>query len=247
MQIVVETILTQYFRRGKGASIVVLHGWGDTSQSWRAIVEALQDKYDVIVPDLPGFGGTEPPKEPWGLTDYAQFVRDFVQKLNIRPYAIIGHSNGGAIAIRGLGQGVLQADKLVLLASAGVRGEDRRTGLQVVAKIGKAMSRPLPQKTRAKLRSRLYQRAGSDLLVAEHLQDTFKRIVRDDVRADAVYLSLPTVLIYGELDTATPVRYGVKLQEGIEGSRLKVIPGVGHFLHVEAQPEVITEIQAFLQ
>ena len=72
-----------------------------------------------VVPDLPGFGGTEPPPAAWNVTNYAAFVHEFLKKLAVQPFAIIGHSNGGAIAVRGVGQGLLQADMIILLASAG--------------------------------------------------------------------------------------------------------------------------------
>ena len=247
MQIVVQQLVTNYTRVGKGKQVLILHGWGDDSQSWLPFAKALGKDYECIVPDLPGFGGTEPPTSVWNLKNYAEFMRDFLQKIEVKPYAIIGHSNGGAIAIKALGQGLVQSDKLLLLASAGVRGEDRKTGLKVVAKIGKAVSRPLPKKIRSRLRTALYKKSGSDLLVAEHLETTFKRIVADDVREDAAYLSTPTLLVYGELDPATPLRYGIKLKEVIEGSQLKTIADAGHFLHIDTEHQVLTITREFLR
>ncbi len=217
--------------------MLILHGWGDSSAGWRAYAQALAADYDVIVPDLPGFGGTESPKDAWGVTQYAQFIRAFLQKIGVKPYAIIGHSNGGAIAVRGVGQGLLQAEKLVLLASAGVRSPKANLSYRVIAKVGKAVTKPLPKRVSAKLRRTLYQKVGSDLLVAEHLQETFKKIVRDDVRADAAYISIPTLLVYGSADTDTPVSIAQELQKSIDGSRLEVLPGAGHFVHIDAAHE----------
>jgi pimeloyl-ACP methyl ester carboxylesterase len=246
MQVIVQDLATNYTRLGKGQPVLILHGWGDTSQSWSAFAKALSAHYEVIIPDLPGFGGTEAPHEAWNLTCYAQFVHDFLQKIGIKPYAVIGHSNGGAIAIRGIGQGIFQADKLVLLASAGVRTPRAISGLQVMAKVGKAVSSPLPKKLRTSLRRKLYEKAGSDLLVAEHLEATFKKIVRDDVRADAAYISTPTLLVYGDADTATPLKLGQELQNVIEGSRLEVVTGAGHFIHLDAAVDVQRLTEDFL-
>src|SRR5689334_4037297 len=123
MQVVVDSLLTRYTREGKGKQVLLLHGWGDSAAGFRVLQHALAKKYCVTAVDLPGFGGTQAPPAPWGLDDYAQFVAHFFTKIEDKPvYAIVGHSNGGAIAIRGLGSGVLNADKLVLLASAGIRG-----------------------------------------------------------------------------------------------------------------------------
>ena len=246
MQLIVQELATTYTRTGTGKPVVILHGWGDSSEGWQSFVRKLSKRYDVIVPDLPGFGGTEPPHEAWNVTSYAQFVRDFLQKLDIKPYAIVGHSNGGAIAVRGVGQGLFVADKLVLLASSGVRNPRASSRLQVIAKVGKAVSTPLPKRLRSNFRRRLYERVGSDMLVAEHLQDTFKRIVRDDVRADAAYISTPTLLVYGEADTATSPKLGQQLHAAIDGSGFVVLPGAGHFVHVDAAAETQRLVGDFL-
>src|SRR5690606_38998725 len=118
-------------------------------------------------------------------------------------------SNGGAIAIRGMARGWLSADNLVLLASAGIRGEykGRVKALRLITKAGKALTTPLPKSVKQRLRKKVYATVGSDMLVAEHLQETFKKVVTDDVREDAARLALPTLLIYGDQDDATPVRY----------------------------------------
>ena len=246
MQVVVQDIVTQYKRHGKGKVILLLHGWGDTGASWDSTAQSLAAQYDVVVPDLPGFGGTGQPKEAWSLSEYAVFVRDFLHKLGLSPYAIIGHSNGGAIAVRGIGQGHFNAEKLVLLASAGVRSPRASYGLNVIAKVGKIVASPLPRRVRSRLRTKLYAKAGSDLLVAEHMQETFKRIVRDDVRADAAYISTPTLLVYGDRDEQTPLSIAQQLEQAIEGSRLQVIPHAGHFLYVDAPKETLQLVQDFL-
>src|ERR1700729_4223410 len=114
MQVVVDSLLTQYERQGKGKAVLVLHGWGDNSKGWQAAGAELAKNFDVVIVDLPGFGGTQAPKETWGLDDYAVFAEDFLKKVGIKPFGIVAHSNGGAIAIRGLAHGKLQTDKLVL-------------------------------------------------------------------------------------------------------------------------------------
>lgn len=226
--------------------VLILHGWGDSSSGWQSFGKKLAKKYEVILLDLPGFGGSASPQMAWGLTDYANFVRDFLIKLGVQAYAVIGHSNGGAIAVRGIGQGIFQTDRLVLVASAGIRGTNSNKALYVATKVGKVLSSPLPKGIRSNLRAKLYQKAGSDLLVAEHMQDTFKRIVRDDVRDDAAYISTPTLLVYGELDTATPVALGRQLHDSIEGSCFEQLAGVGHFVQLEAEVKLLDSVEEFL-
>jgi pimeloyl-ACP methyl ester carboxylesterase len=184
------------------------------------------------------------------LDDYAYFVDHFLAKIESKQLkAILGHSNGGAIAIRGMARGWLSADKLVLLASAGIRGEykGKIKALRLITKAGKALTAPLPKVIKQKLRGKVYQTVGSDMLVAEHLQETFKKVVEDDVRVDALHLTLPTLMIYGEADESTPVRYGKMFNEAIKGSKLEVIPGAGHFVHLDELQKVVKAIEGFLK
>jgi pimeloyl-ACP methyl ester carboxylesterase len=248
MQVVVRDLLTSYYRSGTGKQLLILHGWGDASANWQSFAMALSKHYDVIVPDLPGFGGSQSPQIAWGLDDYAAFVAAFVTKLKLKPAILLGHSNGGAIAIRGLAQEKLTADSLVLLASAGIRNEykGRNHVLRIVTKTGKAVTAPLPTRVKKKLQRQLYSTVGSDMLVAEHLQETFKKVITDDVRTDAALLSIPSLLVYGEADEQTPLRYGQILHESIPDSTLEVLPGVAHFLYRDNQAVVLKLVEDFI-
>lgn len=250
MQVVTQSLMTSYRRHGTGRVVILLHGWGDTSAGLKTVAAYLEKNYEVISLDLPGFGGTQSPPQPWGLDQYAGFIRAFLDKISVQKvYAFIGHSNGGAMAIRGLADGTLQADKLVLLASAGIRNEykGRNRTLRILTKAGKLVTRPLPGAVRQKLRRQVYQTVGSDMLVAEHLQETFKRIVTDDVRPDAAQLSQPVLLIYGEDDTQTPVWYGQQYHELMTASTLEILPGAGHFVYLDRPEDVQKAIEDFLR
>lgn len=250
MQVIVDSLLTHYEVHGKGRPVLLLHGWGDSAAGLQAMQAALAKKYKVIALDLPGFGGTQAPQSVWGLDDYAYFVDHFLAKTDTKQLkALIGHSNGGAIAIRGMARGWLSADKLVLVASAGIRGEykGRVKSLRIITKVGKAITSPLPKSVKQKLRSKVYKTVGSDMLVAEHLQETFKKVVEDDVRVDALHLNLPTLLIYGDKDDSTPLRYGKIFNEAIKGSKLEVLAGAGHFVHNDEPQAVVKAIQGFLK
>lgn len=249
MQVIVQKLLTVYERSGKGKTVLLLHGWGDSGAGLRILHEGLASQYTVISLDLPGFGGTQAPATAWGLDEYAQFVQAFLDKIGTTNlWAVVGHSNGGAIAIRGVSEGWLAPERLILLASAGIRGayKGRNLTLRYVAKAGKLLARPLPKAAQKQLRRHLYKTVGSDMFVAERLQATFKRIVSDDVRADAARLALPVLLIYGETDDQTPVRYGEIFHERIDGSTLEVLPGAGHFVYLDRPNEVIKAMKGFL-
>ncbi len=248
MQVVVDSLLTEYSRAGKGKTVLVLHGWGDNSKGWHQIQEKLAAQFDVVVPDLPGFGGTQPPPETWGLNEYAAFVQDFIKKIRLRVFAIVAHSNGGAIAIRGLAKGVLQAERLVLLDSAGIRNQykGRNKALRIITKTGKVITKPLPATVKKRLRRKVYDTVGSDMLVVENLQETFKRVVTDDVQADAAKLHMPTLIMYGEDDLDAPARYGRLFHNLIAGSKFEIVPEAGHFVHLDEPDIVLKNIEGFL-
>lgn len=248
MQVIVSNILTTYAVTGKGKVVLMLHGWGDEQSTFKPLVESISHDFKVVTVDLPGFGKTALPDSAWTLDDYARFVANFLEKLELAPYGIIGHSNGGAICLRGLASGVLRAEKLVLLASSGIRDEyhGRKKVMRFAASTAKALVSPLPQGVRRKLKKQAYRSIGSDLFVAEHLQETFKQIVTDDVTQDAAKISIPTLLIYGKQDEATPIRHAEKFHSLISGSKLEIIDDVGHFAHHEQPVQVIDFIREFL-
>lgn len=250
MQLVVDSLLTNYQTSGtKKQTIVLLHGWGDDLRTFSELQKQLAKNYTVVSVDLPGFGATQAPEQVWGLADYATFVATFLKKLKVsKPAAIIAHSNGAAVAIYGLAHNILTADKLVLLGAAGIRDQQKgkRAAIKVVAKTGKVATFWLPEHHRKKLQKKLYGTVGSDMLVVPHMQETFKKTVRQDVQAEAKQLTLPTLLIYGKNDPATPPLYGEIYHNLISGSTLEVIDAA-HFVHHDQPEHVQHLIEGFLK
>lgn len=249
MQVIVDSLLTHYEDEGEGKLVVLLHGWGDSSAGMRGLRSSLKKHSRVITLDLPGFGNTQAPESAWGLNDYVSFVQQFLAKIHApEVWSLIGHSNGGAIIIRGLAEGKLNAERVVLIASAGIRNVDvgRKRALRMLAKAAKVITAPLPKRVTQKLRKKAYSQIGSDLLVVEGLQETFKKVVGEDVRPDAAQMRMPVLLIYGEADDSTPVWFGEQYHELMVDSTLVVLPGAGHFVHLERADDVARQIQEFL-
>jgi pimeloyl-ACP methyl ester carboxylesterase len=250
MQIVVQGLLVHYDLAGRGKLILLLHGWGDSAHGLGVLQAGLAKDYKVLSLDLPGFGSSQAPDEAWNLDSYAEFIKNLLNKLDLQqPYAVIGHSNGGALAVRAVSLGSLQPRKLVLLAASGIRtGHSfKRFILKIIAKTGDAATIWLPERYRQALRRSLYGAAGSDMLVVPELQETFKKTVRQDVQADAAAISIPTLLIYAADDRAAPPSYGQKYNQLIEHSRLKVIHDAGHFVHHDQPAKVEALIKEFLK
>ncbi len=249
MNVIVDNLDIHYELKGRGRLLLLLHGWGDDYHTYAGLMSELEHSYQLLALDLPGFGGSEPPKQSWNLDNYAELTAHFMAKLGLDPiYAIIGHSNGGALAIRALATGVLKANKLVLLASAGVRNSQpaKRLATKSVAKVGKATTFWLPEARRQQLREKLYGSVGSDMLAVPALEETFKLTVKQDVQADAAQLKLATLIINANHDPAIPLKDGERFHELIKNSRLEVLPSSSHFIHQTKAKEVVSLIEDFL-
>lgn len=244
MQVVVNSLLTHYEQAGHGKrTVLLLHGWGDNLHTFKELQKFLSSGYNVISLDLPGFGSSQAPQEVWDLDMYADFVSSFLHKIDRTTYAVIAHSNGAALAIRALATKKISSQKLVVLGASGIRNRQkgRRFVIKVIAKSGKVATFWLPKTQKQKLRKFLYGAAGSDMLVAPHLQETFKKTVRQDVQQDAAKLQLPVLLIYGEDDKATPPLYGQIYHELISNSTLEIISRASHFVHQD-KPQLVHDM-----
>lgn len=250
MQLVYDDKIVGYDVLGEGKVLLMLHGWGANRSSLLPMAKELAKNYKVILLDVPGFGESERMAHAWGLSEYAQWLTGVLKKLKLSSiYAVIGHSNGGAIAIKTLSGGLLATNKLVLLGASGVRNREngKRLFLKSVSKTGKLATRVLPERTRNKLRSKWYKRIGSELYEQRGMEATFKKVVAEDLLVDAAMIDAPTLLIYGTNDKATPLVYGKMYHEVIEGSRLVTVENAGHYSFIDQPKQVTGCIKEFLK
>jgi pimeloyl-ACP methyl ester carboxylesterase len=250
VNVVVNDLLANYELSGRGKPVLLLHGWGDSSAGLKDLQKNLSEKYQVLAPDLPGFGKTQAPKEAWDLDDYSNWTAELLKKLDLdQPYAVIGHSNGGALAVRAVSLGSLKPKKLILLAASGVRTNNagRRFLFKVVAKAGNIATIWMPERYRRGLRKSLYGAAGSDILVVPELEDTFKKTVRQDVQGDAAAIGVPTLLVYAQNDDAVPVADGRQYNSLVKNSKLEIVEDAGHFVHLDQPDKVLNLIGDFLK
>lgn len=251
MKVIVQNLATEYKDEGSGKTLLFLHGWQDNLHSFDKVSNLLVKDYRVVRVDLPGFGGSELPKEDWDLSRYVSFVADFIKKLNLDIYAIVGHSFGGRILIKGSASDTLKVEKIILIGSAGVanRKTFRNYFFKFLAKLGKIFTLIPPFLFwRDFLRKKIYKMIGSrDYVKAGALRKTFVRVINEDLSLSAKKISYPTLLIWGKNDTETPVYQGEKLSNLIQNARLEILPDSGHFVHQEKPIEVADLIKKFLE
>lgn len=250
MKLIVNGLATEYKDEGQGSALLFLPGWMNTIDNFDELATELAPTYRIIRLDLPGFGGgTESPPPTWHVTEYASFVKAFVDKIALTDYILVGHSFGGRVIIKGTSQGILTPKKIILIASAGVAKHRtlRNRIFTILAKIGKTILRIPPFSLwRAQLRKRLYRALKSDYLAAGPLSQVYLNTIQEDQTEAAGNISVPTLLIWGSNDDMVPLSDAHILAGRIKGSVLKVLDGVGHSPHREKLKEVTQFIKEFV-
>jgi pimeloyl-ACP methyl ester carboxylesterase len=235
MQIVVDNILTNYEIVGdqKKKPLLILHGWQRSSDEWLPIAKNLEKAYQSILLDLPGFGKTTKPTSDFSVYDYAKFVEHFLDKLGLKKITFLGHSLGARIGII-LSSNTNIIEKLVLISPAGIEKKTIFDKIKICFfKAGKIF---LPKN----ITERLKQRIGSaDYKNASEMRSIFLKIVNEDLSYLLPKINIPTLLIWGDKDTEVPMWKIRHMKQAIQNSRIKVIWGAGHFLHVNNRKEFI--------
>lgn len=251
MKILVDGQLVEYKNEGTGRVIVLLHGWGANLKTFDELADTLTKGFQVVRLDFPGFGSSPKPADDWDVGRYARLVGQFIDKLNLDVYAVIGHSFGGRVIIKGIAENHFDADKIVLIGAAGVKPQDsaRRGVYKAVAKIGKGITAlPGLRQLRPALRKKLYSAAGStDYLESEEMQKIFLATINEDLLPYIHLLIQPALLIWGEHDSETPVADAYKMMNELPHGELVVIPDAGHFVYADDFSAVDKELEAFLQ
>jgi pimeloyl-ACP methyl ester carboxylesterase len=241
----IDGISTRFQCVGSGEPVLVLHGWGAKIEAVAPIVGALSVGRAVYAPDLPGFGETGLPPEPWGIADYTRWTLALLDHLGLDRVSIIGHSNGGRIAIYLASHHPQRVEKLILVDSAGIRPKRglkyyRRVGLAKAAKhVGPRLGpagRRLQQRVAARVASSDYASAGA-------LRPTFVKIVNEDLTSLLPKISAPTLLVWGAQDTSTPLADGRTMERLIPDAGLVVFDNAGHFSYLD-EPDRFGRIAA---
>ncbi len=225
MQVKIKDWNINYEVEGDGEPIIFLHGWLTDLESMRPLTINLVKKFKVYLVDVVGFGKSDLPEEPLNSQDFAEFLKEFMEKLKIENPVLIGHSNGGRIIINAVGKKLVKAKKIVLIDSAGIKPH-HTTSYYIkvgVYKIGKLFLNLLPNTKGVKeFKERLRNNVGSSDYKASPtvLKETMKIILREDVKDILPNINVPTLLIWGSLDTATPISDAKTMEKLIPNCRI---------------------------
>lgn len=235
------------FGSKKSTPLIILHGWGIDGTKFSDLGKLLASDFYVVIPDLPGFGKSDPPRKAQDVSGYAREVKKMMKELKIDSAAFVGHSFGGRIVIKMAANSPKLVSSLVLTGAAGVESfrfkrSLKRTIYWTVAKGLKLFAWIPPV---AKLRKKFY--AKRDFGKVEGvMKETFLKVIAEKLDEFAKKINQPTLLLWGSRDQMTPVHDAEKLLKLIPDAYLKIFSGVGHRLPYQRPHEFAREVTHFL-
>ncbi len=218
--------------------IFIIHGWTYTLEAWEPCLAELRAKgFEPIILRVPGL--TEESKKVWTLDGYVVWLERAL--VNEKDVILLGHSNGGRIAISALAKNPTLLSKLILLDSAGIVHNEfhlraKRAVFGSIARFGKqVVNSSFVRKIYYKIiGARDYGRAP------ENMRETMKNLISRDLTPELSMISIPTLIIWGKEDSVTPLSDAYVMYEAIKGSNIIVIDGAKHSPHV-TNPKVVAE------
>lgn len=251
MQTVIDGRQIHYERSGQGRPVLLLHGWGANTQVMKPIADYLSSiGREAVSLDFPGFGDSPEPPEPWGVDEYAQLVRRFMEEQEIVGADVLAHSYGGRVAILLSSQDPALFSKLVLVDAAGIRPK-RSVGYYVRVysyKLGKKLQK-IPWLDRLLGLSEKQKNAGSEDYRAASgvMRATLVKSVNLDLGPQLKQIKNETLLVWGEDDTATPVYMAQRMEREIPNAGLALIPNAGHFSFLDQYARFCSIIKVVLE
>ena len=261
-----------YVDAGHGPAVALVHGLLGSHRNWDHTVDALAPERRVVAPDLFGHGASAKPMGDYSLGSHAATLRDLLDHLGIASVTLVGHSLGGGIALQFAYLFPERVDRLVLVSSGGLgrelspllraatlpgaewvvpllasrwvrdRGEALGRGL---ARVGVPARPDLTEAWRglASLSDRDSRRAF--LATARAVIDPGGQTVNASPRLHLA-ATVPTLLVWGARDRMIPSWHAVMAQQAIEGSRVEVFEGAGHFPHLDDPDRFARVLREFI-
>lgn len=236
--------------------LLFLHGWGCDAKIFRYFTEKLAGQYSLLAVDFPGHGNSGEPQTPWGVGEYACQIRELLDLLKLDRVNIVAHSFGGRVALMLASRCPERVHRLLITGGAGLRAPASETESRkqkqyrrlkkAVGFIGK-----LPGLSHAAevCGEKLIQRYGSPdyAKLNPNMRKTFVKVINEDLSGCLPAVHCPTLLVWGDQDTETPLWMGQKMEHEIPDAALIVFEGRGHFAFAEEAQRFLLILKAFME
>lgn len=262
-----DGVRLHYMEKGSGEPILMVHGLGSYSYTWRHNMDELAQQFRVLAIDLKGFGLSEKPVGPgYSIDSHVKTVLQFLSKLNLQRIDYIGSSMGGEIGLRICMEKPEVIKKIILIGSSGYR-DKLPVAIKLLAHLPyKYIVRPLIKRkyltedalfqfvksafynphaiTEEEVRQYLYP------VSTQGFEQSFITLLRefDFGKRKQEYESIEhqALILAGEKDLVIPHHHSVKLHRALKNSKLITISNSGHFLHEEKPKETNQHMLDFL-
>lgn len=255
-------------------TLIMIHGFRGTHHGMQKIVDYLpKDKFRLVVPDLPGFGESDPFKDGHNVENYVEFLKEF--KDFIEPDAksdILGHSFGSIIVGYYGAKYSDDISHMILvnpIASSPLEGSEKiLTGLssiyynigsvlptrlarvwlssKIIVKMTSMAMRKTKDKAIRKYIDEQHYAHFSKFYSPNQLLETYNTSVKNYLLAVADKITAPCLIIAGDKDEISPLYQVKKLNERLKSSRLEVIKGYGHLIHYETPDKIASIVSKFV-
>lgn len=246
----IDGVELHYEVLGEGDPMILMHGWGCNHTTVASIAAVAARTHTVYNIDFPGFGQTPEPPEVWGVEQYTRLIEKMVRRLGIKAPVLAGHSFGGRVGILYASRN--EVSKLILIDAAGVRP---RRGIRYYLKVYsfkamKHVTRLLLGRRRAEARieAARARRGSADYASSSpRMRAVLSRCVNEDLRGVMPLIKAPTLLIWGENDTATPIGDARIIKRLVPGAALVSFPGCGHYSFLDNPVQFAAVLDSFLK
>lgn len=244
---------TNFKIAGFGPAILILHGWGASSDAWIEVIRGLAGAgFCVICPDFPGFGKSSTPMEPWSVADYASWLLDFAEEESLDEFHLIAHSFGGRVGIKLAAGYPEKIDRLIFCAPAGIKMKLgwKSSAVYWTAKIGNQIIELFFLK-RFKNDIRNFFCSffpDKDYAKADGvMKETLKKVIEEDLTQELGKIKSETLLIWGKKDKMIPVKYADIFEEKIRNLDLEILSDAGHSPNLTHPGKIISLVLNFFK
>ncbi|NDL56920.1 alpha/beta fold hydrolase [Phytoactinopolyspora mesophila] len=252
-----------YQKFGHGPAVVMVHGGGEWSYTFRDTVQALRDEYTVYLVDMPGNGYTTTidPGFSFDVPAMTSALDAFVDAVGLEEFALVGHSWGGGWSLRYAQLHPERVSSLTLLGASGIDEPDVWDWrIFEVPMVGEAMVKLMG---RGDVADFLHKAFVNGERVTDELVDEVSRtaLQADNRRAlvlsqrrldwseterDLGNVDIPTLIVWGAQDAFLPAEFAGRLGDGIHGSEVHRLEGCGHNVHADCPEQVEQLLLDFL-
>ncbi len=252
MFISIDGLNIEYTEKGSGTPLLLLHGWGSSFKFYEKIIDALSNRCRVVAVNFPGCGESDTMKSPWTLDDYCDFVLKFVNAIELDNPILIGHSHGGRVTLKMTAEKMINPPKIVLLDSAGLipkKSFKQKCRAKSFKTIKRILTLPVIKNHSENLLNKARNHYGSaDYNAAPPvLRQTLVSLVNTDLREILPKITCPTLLIWGDKDTDTPLSDAKIIEKLIPDAGLCVYENAGHFAFFEQIGKTIAILNSFIK